>query len=154
MNRYVIALVVVFCPLLLPAQIADSLPPKSDIFEMLNTRGIHGNKVIIEQPALLKSAILTHIDRNAYKKIPGWRIRIYSSNAQTARAVSQTIKEEFEAMFPHIRADISFNNIDYRVMVGDFRTKSEAMRFHKEITMLRQYRSAVPVKEFIEFPPL
>ena len=154
MKRFLIVLVVVFCAPPLSAQVLDSLPVKRDIFEILDTPGMYGNRITLVLPAPLKSAIWNHIERNGYKKIQGWRIRIYSSNAQTARSVSQTVKEEFEAIYPHIRADISFSNIDYRVMVGDFRTKSEAMRFHKEVTARPQYRSAVLVKDVIEFPAL
>lgn len=136
------------------AQVLDSLLLDRNIFEMLNTSGPDGNRVSLVQPARLQSAVENQIQQNRSKKIQGFRIRIFSSNAQTARATSQAVKEEFESLYPDISADQKFENIDYRVLIGNFRTKSEAMRFHKELIRRPQYRGAVIVRDLIDFPPL
>ena len=153
-KRYALLLIAVLFTASGYAQILDSLLLGHNIFELLNTTGIYGNSTTIDQPTSLKSAILDQIVQNRSKKIQGYRIRIFSSNAQTGRVASQAVKEEFELLFPHIRAQQKFENLDFRVVVGDFRTKSEAMRFLKELLALPQYRAAVVVREMIEFPTL
>jgi len=138
----------------LSAQVLDSLLLNRDIFEILNSSGIYGNRVTLILPETLRSAIQNQMVQNGSKTIQGYRIRIFNSNAQTARVTSQTIKEEFESRYPHIRAYPKFEPPDFRVLVGDFRTKSEAIRFLNEIRVYPQYRSAVVVKEAIAFPAL
>ena len=154
MKRFGLLLIVLACTLPLSAQSADSLPLRRTIFDLLQTAGPYGNTVTIVQPAALKQAVQTQITQNESKKLQGYRIRIFNSNAQTARTAGQSLKEEFELLFPTTRAYFKYENPDWRVTVGDFRTKSEATRFHKELTAFYQYRTAVVVRELIELPPL
>ena len=154
MKRYLFLLLTLFCADSLFAQSLDSLFFEENIFETLNRTGVYGNKVTLIQPEMLQRAIQDQMTLNRAKKIQGYRIRIFSSNAQTARSSAQSVKEEFESTFPQYRAYPRFEPPDFRVVVGDFRTKSEAMRFHKELTARPQYRGAVIVRDGIEFPPL
>lgn len=154
MKRYLLIGFLLICAVPLSAQVLDTLLLDRNIFELLNTTGFYGNRVTLVQPSQLKSAIEDQIIRNSVKKIQGFRIRIFSSNAQTARSVAQAMKEEFESIYPHIPAYPRFESPDYRLLVGNFRTKSEAMRFHKELTTRPQYRGAVIVSGPIEFPAL
>ena len=154
MKRSLLLFIAATCALPLSAQILDSMLIYRNIFELLGTSGPYGNQVELVQSEALKSAVQRQIIQNETRTIQGYRVRIFSSNAQTARAVAQSVKEEFEALFPSVRAHIKYVNIDFRVTVGDFRTKSEAMRFHKELTYIPQYKAAVVVREEIEYPPL
>jgi len=154
MKRFLLILIIASCTAPASAQVLDSLLLNRNIFEQLNATGPYGNRVELVQPEALKSAIQRQMNQSEARTIQGFRVRIFSSNAQTARVASQSAKEEFEALFPWVRAYLNYVNIDFRVTVGDFRTKSEAMRFHKEITALPQYRGAVIVKEAIELPAL
>jgi len=154
MKRYHFLLIALVCFAPLSAQTLDSLLLSRNIFELIQSEGPYGNKVTITQSASLREAVQNQIVQNEFKRIPGFRIRIFSSNAQTARGASLTAKEVFESLFPGIPAYHKFENIDWRVTVGDFRTRSEAMKFHKEITSFSQYRAAVIVRETIEFPVL
>ena len=149
-----ILFVTLLCSLPLRSQVLDSLFLDHNIFEMLSQTGQYGNRITLSQPVLLQSAIQNQIVLNKSKKIQGFRVRIFSSNAQNARSTSQAVKEAFELLYPHIPAYPKFENIDYRVLVGNFRTRSEAMRFHKELITRSQYRGSVIVRESIEFPPL
>jgi orotidine-5'-phosphate decarboxylase len=155
MKRYLLFLFAALFAVPVSAQFSDSLLRSRNIFDLLSTSGPYGNRVEIVQQESLRGAVQRHVIQNESKQIQGYRIRIFSSNAQTARAMSQAAKEEFEALFPSIRAYLRFGNPDYRVTVGDFRTKSEAVRFLNELKALRQYnRVAVVVREAIEFPAL
>lgn len=154
MKRCILLIVIVICALPLSAQVLDSLLWGRNIFELLNRSGDYGNRISLVQPDQLRKAVEEQVVQNRSKKIQGFRIRIFSSNAQNARSTSQAVKEEFESLYPHIPAYPKFENIDYRVLVGNFRTRSEAMRFHRELTTKQQYRGAVIVKETIDYPPL
>jgi len=154
MKRYYFLLIALVCATPLSAQTLDSLLLSRNIFDLIQAEGPYGNKVTVTQPVSLQQAVQNQINQNEFKKIPGFRIRIFSSNAQTARSAALAAKEGFESLFPEIMAYIKFEDIDWRVTVGDFRTKSEAMKFHKEITAYSTYRAAVIVKEAIEFPAL
>ena len=154
MKPFFLLMAVLFCAVPLSAQIVDSLLFDKDIFQMLSTEGPYGNRVRIVQPQSMRSAMENQISVNRTQKIQGFRIRIFSSNAQTARSTSQHVKEEFESLYPEVPAYSKFVDIDYRVLVGNFRTRSEAMRFHKDLTTRPQYRGAVIVREPIDFPPL
>ena len=154
MKRYYFLLIALVCFAPLSAQTPDSLLWSRNIFDLIQAEGPYGNRAMITQPLSLRQAVQNHINQNESRRIPGFRVRIFSSNAQTARGASQAAKEEFESLFPGTPAYLRFENIDYRVTVGDFRTRSEAMRFHKEITAFSRYRAAVIVREAIEFPAL
>ena len=156
MKNYLLLSIVAFCAVPVSAQTLDSLVQNRDIFEWLNLSGIYGNRVTLIQPESLQSAIQYHIISNEAKKIQGYRVRIFRSNAQSARDVSLAIKEEFETLFPFVQAYRDHVAIDFRVVVGDFRTRSEATRFRNELMSLPQYRDkpVVIISEAIEFPPL
>jgi len=153
-KRFILLGLIALCAVPLSAQVLDSLLYNRNIFDLLSTPGPYGNRVELVQSEALKSAVQRQVIQNGSKAMQGYRVRIFSSNAQTARAASLSAKEEFEALFPWVRAYLNYVNIDFRVTVGDFRTKSEAMRFHRELTARPQYRSAVVVKEAISFPAL
>ena len=154
MKRYFLLLIVGFLTIPGYTQAIDSLLLGRDIFDLLSTSGVYGNSITIQQPTSLINAIQDQIIQNRSKKIQGYRVRIFSSNAQTARASALAAKEEFESLFPWVSAHLNFGNLDFRVTVGNFRTKSEAMRFHKELIAMPQYRASVVVRELIEFPSL
>ena len=154
MKRLSLLFLALLCVAPLSAQILDSLLLNRNIFELLDATGPLGNRVVLEQSQAIKSAVQRQVIQNESKTIQGYRVRIYSNNIQTARETSLSVKAEFEALFPAIRAYWNYVNLDFRVTVGDFRTRSEAMRFHKELTTRPQYRGAVVVREAIEFPPL
>ncbi|MDR2585996.1 MAG: hypothetical protein LBC84_07255 [Prevotellaceae bacterium] len=154
MKRYLLLFFTLIFVAPLSAQILDSLLINRNIFEILGTVGPSGNRVELVQSNALKSAVEQQVIQNSTKTIQGYRIRIYSSNVQTARSTSIAVKEEFEALFPEVKAYLNYVNIDFRVTVGDFRTKAEAIRFHRELTVMPQYQTAVVLKEAISYPKL
>ena len=58
--------------------------------------------------------------------------------------------KRFEAKYHDIKAYRTYVNPYFKVTVGDFRTKSEAMGFLSRI--VTEFPSAFVVKESIEFP--
>ena len=81
--------------------------------------------------------------------IDGYRIQIYKETGNAALDSAWSVKERFEFKYPKIPAYISFREPYYRVRVGDFRTRLEAIRFLERIH--RRYPYAWEIKDKIRF---
>lgn len=132
--------------------VMDSAMYMKNIFSVLAEQGPASNKVIIEQSSVLEAAFNSHIEKSSKKKINGYRIRIYFNNKQFARNESGTVASQFASGYPGIPVYRTYTNPYFKVTVGDFRTKSEAIKLLKAIDM--QFHSAFVVREIINFPPL
>ncbi|MCD6180496.1 MAG: SPOR domain-containing protein [Bacteroidales bacterium] len=98
----------------------------------------------------LDSLIMLHKELNAINSsIPGYRIQIYFESGNYSKSKAVEVKKAFESDYLGYSAYISFNEPYYRVRVGDFRTKIEAVGFLKKI--LRKYPNAFEVKDMISF---
>lgn len=128
------------------AQMDTSLAGKN-IFSLL--AGGKGN-VTIEQPDKIRSGMARHIEDNKKEKISGYRVRIYFDNKQNSRGASEEAQRRFQASHPDIMAYRSFSNPFFKVTVGDFRTRSEAIQLMQQIS--REFPTAFIVKETINYP--
>jgi hypothetical protein len=80
----------------------------------------------------------------------GYRVRIFFDNKQSARTASEETLKRFESMYHDVVAYRTYANPYFKVTVGDFRTKSEAMALLERIRY--EFPSAFVVKENIAFP--
>ncbi|MDR1342112.1 MAG: SPOR domain-containing protein [Prevotellaceae bacterium] len=111
-----------------------------------------GSIEVKSHPAI-ERLVQKHISYNVqHPQIEGYRVRIYRDNSGNARQRSQDISESFSIQFPDIPAYRSYDNPYFKVSVGDFRTKDDALRFYVHIK--RQYPTAYIVSEDINLPPL
>jgi 4'-phosphopantetheinyl transferase EntD len=90
--------------------------------------------------------------RNYTKKIHGYRVRIFSDNSQAARQRAFEVEATFKALYPDVPTYASYQDLYFKVTVGDFRTRTDAMRFLSNVQ--RSYPGAYIVKENINFPSL
>lgn len=129
----------------------DSLLLGSDIFSVLPQRRT-GDKggVTIVQSQMVEESMRTHILANKGRAIHGYRIRIFFDNSQSARRTSAGALAFFVSHYKGIPAYRSYVNPYFKVTVGDFRTKAEAME--QLVTIKRDFPSAFIVKEKINFP--
>ncbi|MDD4032985.1 MAG: hypothetical protein PHS48_07055 [Bacteroidales bacterium] len=84
--------------------------------------------------------------------MPGFRIRIISASGQTARQKTLDARSRFSREFPHIRTYWLYTEPDYKVYVGDYRTKTDAYR--DLVSIKRSFPSAFLVSDQIALPPL
>ncbi|MGM9788259.1 MAG: SPOR domain-containing protein [Candidatus Cryptobacteroides sp.] len=82
----------------------------------------------------------------------GYRIRIYFDNRQDAREASERAQKRFEKLFPGYQTYRSYIYPNFKVTVGDFRSKTDAQIALKEIS--RYFPSAFIVKERMKFPQI
>lgn len=112
------------------------------------------SKLNLKQDPRLTNMLERHIENNRLKKgIEGWRVEIFfvsASSTPDAREKALRVKQEFLSRYPDIDADVQFIAPDFKVRVGDFRTKSEALKLKKEISGI--YPKSFEVKDIISIP--
>jgi len=101
--------------------------------------------------ARIDSLLRLHVMQNEkFPGMDGYRIQIYKESGNTALDSALAVRERFMARYHSVPAYISFDEPYYRLRVGDFRTRLEAIRFLKRIK--RRYSLAWEIKDEIEFP--
>lgn len=121
-----------------------------DIIEVLRTNDPDDGNVTLKQSYMITRALHDQIAANASRKIIGYRVRIFFDNSQDARDRSSEIEDSFVTTYPWIPAYRKYENPYFKVSVGDFRTKSDALRFMALIK--KDYPSVFLVKEDINYP--
>lgn len=123
----------------------------NDIFKKIETES-DGN-IRFSQPDSLHNLILKHIAANRQQKgIPGYRIRIFSDLGMDARQKSAQTKTAFYEKYPDIPIYREYDSPYFKVYVGDFRTKIEAIKCLKRIKP--NFPSAFVVPDQINYPEL
>lgn len=122
-------------------QPADTVVASSDstVFESL------GSSVVASDS--LQKSMQEYIAKNPSRNVSVFRLRIFFDNKRDARAVSEQVMSEFQEMYPSVPVFRGYSNPYFKVTVGNFRSKSEAMKFLNEIKS--QYPSVFLVKEVI-----
>ena len=134
-----------------PAAVADSSLVGRSIFEIMPSKAKGASaEVNVYQSAVIGKSMDGHVSTNAQRPLSGYRVRIFFDNRQSARNESETTLKRFEALYHDVSAYRSYANPYFKVTVGDFRTKSEAMELLERIK--NEFPSAFVVKENINFP--
>lgn len=63
----------------------------------------------------------------AERRLAGWRINLFSSNGQNARAEANEVKRTFEEAFPGLSVDMVYENPYFKVSAGRCATAEEAI---------------------------
>lgn len=115
------------------------------------------NTVFAQQEANIKykedgriqKTIDKKIELNKKQKIKGYRVKIHFGTDKTK---AKEIKSKFIAKYKDISAYDDYQQPNFTVTVGDFRTKLEAYKFWKEISA--EYTGSFIVQQEIELPAL
>jgi len=108
---------------------------------------------IITSDSRIDSLLQLHIDYNRkYPVIQGYRIQILKASGNEALDIIEKSKTDFSEKYEDIPVYLTFDEPDYRVRVGDFRTRLEAEKFLKKIS--RKYPGAWVIQDDINFPNL
>ena len=71
----------------------------------------------------------------------GFRVQIYNGND---RAKALQLKVDFLRRYPNVRTYMTYIQPQYRLKVGDFRSRGEAQRLYKEISSIYSPLMIVP----------
>lgn len=146
-NGYAVADSVVYRP----AAALDSTLQGKNIINILPSKSKGGNAdVKVYQSQSIINALNKHVASNPSRTISGYRVRIFFDNSQTARNASEATLARFAASHPGIAAYRSYQSPYFKVTVGDFRTKSEAMELLERIK--GEFPTAFILKENINYP--
>ena len=110
---------------------------------------IMGPGVTVSQSAAVRQALANHIRSNAAKPLSGYRIRVYYDNGQQARSRSEVIERTLRSQYG-LGVYRSFESPNYKVSIGDFRTKDEALKVYNALK--GTYPTAYIIKETINYP--
>ena len=106
------------------------------------------NKVSLEMDSLLAANYYKLLTSNKKTSgIPGHRIRIYSESGVGAKEEQQRLKARFLTLYPGIDAYNSYDEPFFKIYVGDFRTRSEALKLMDKIE--RNFPNPFIVEDFI-----
>ena len=71
-----------------------------------------------------------HIEFNEkVKTIPGYRVQLASLSGADAKNRAFALKEQLKTDFPYVETYVIFTDPNFRVKIGDFRTRLEAHAF-------------------------
>lgn len=129
----------------------DTLLAGKDVFHVMPLKA-KGDKADVEiyQSQEVARSLRKQVASNSQRPISGYRVRIFFDNKQSARVESEETLKRFESMCRDVRAYRTYANPYFKVTVGDFRTKSEAMELLSRIKY--SFPSAFVVKENISYP--
>lgn len=114
-------------------------------------------QVQLNQDPRVDSLVEMHITHNQkqienpnHDGVEGFRIQIFFDSGNNSKSKATEVIEEFTEDHPETGAYLIFREPYYRVRVGDFRTKIEALGFLQNIQ--RKYPNAWVIKDKINFP--
>lgn len=110
---------------------------------------VDSSSVDFIQDPKIKELLSKHIEINSKSTIKGYRIKIHFGADKNK---AKEVKAKFIARFPNIPAYEKYDQPNFNIRVGDFRTKLEAYKFLKEVQT--EFPSAFLVQDEIEMPEL
>lgn len=111
------------------------------------------DRLQVERDPILDKMLEWHIEKNHEKEgMDGFRVEIFFSSKMDAKEQALRTKVEFLSEYPDYAVHIKFIAPNFRVRVGDFRTKNEAWKLYKKIQ--KEYPTAFVVPDVINFPLL
>jgi hypothetical protein len=106
--------------------------------------------VKVHQSESIGRLLTKHIKTNEYHPyIDGYRIQLYSISGVNSRDKANRFKAEFLINHPEAVVYITYQAPYYKVRIGDFRTKINALAYLQTIS--KQYPSGFIVKDEIRF---
>jgi hypothetical protein len=111
------------------------------------------DRIHVNQDPRLEKMLKWHIVNNRMRDgISGYRVEIFFSSALNAKEQALNKKKEFLSRYSEYNVHVKYSAPNFRVRVGDFRTKNEALKLHRRIR--KDYPGAFIVPDLINFPEL
>ncbi len=83
-------------------------------------------------------------------KMIGFCVQICFESGNNSREKAEKMRMMFLSKYPQVSAYVSFKEPNFRVRVGDFRTRAEARGFKEKI--MADFPSAFVIKDEIRYP--
>ncbi len=119
------------------------------VFEYIEKNEDKSGQIVLYQDSAIRNIVLKHNQMVGEQDgVQGYRIRIFSDLGNNARDKAQQIQTQFIQNNNLVHCYIDYSNPNFRVLVGDFKTKSEALKLFKQI--ISEYPSAFIIKTNIK----
>ncbi len=120
------------------------------IFETLESQEAGQGRVVVEQPFSVKSLVNEQIDFNSkFIGSHGYRVQVGFFSGNKGREAAYNTKSDIVTKLPDYDTYIVFLQPYFKVRIGDFFTKSQALSALQEIKEL--YPNAFIVEDLIHF---
>ena len=136
---------------------AQELQPGEKQTEEIESTSISNHPILKENHVIQDSRIDTLLQRHIVVNkrrngLEGYRLEIFFNSDHNAREKALEVKTEFLKRYPDLDAYIQFQAPNFRVRIGNFRTKSEALKVKERIK--QYYPNAFRVDDIIQYPEL
>jgi Sporulation related domain. len=153
MKRLITISILVFCLPLYSHSQTTSTAKQPAIISQLEQPVKSQGKVQIIQDDRIGDLLNKIAERNALKKtMPGFRVKIFSKSSQDARKRAFDTKSKFLNSYSGLEAYVKYEEPDWKVYVGDFRTRTDALRVKMQLEAL--FPEAIIVKTDIDYTKL
>ena len=121
------------------------------IIDQLQQFNPEKGSITVKQDKKVSHLLNAYYIQNASKPgMQGFRIRIFIDLDQSSRTKSEEVMNAFMEHFPGMAIYRTFDSPYYKVSVGDFRTRDEAIRMQNQLNW--KYPKAFIIPEWINFP--
>lgn len=146
-----IILIISFLPISVRAQKTEQIESESRIFNQLFHPMPQTGEIRIIQEKKLDEILLRYMEQNRkLGGIPCYWIRIYSGSAHNSREKAYEAKARFMAKYEGIRNTVIYDDPNFKVYIGGYRSKSETLKLLNRLK--RDFRTAFIVYDIIDFP--
>jgi hypothetical protein len=104
----------------------------NDIFTELEEKKYYEGDITIIQDETLKEMVTDHV-KSMSRTIPGYRINIFRDSGTNARQDAENYRSKFIRKYGNISSYLIYDTPFFKVYIGDFRTKSEALKVKEKI---------------------
>jgi len=110
-----------------------------------------GLQVTVRQDPRVDLLLQQHRDISISEQgIRGFRVQVSTDSGNQSKQRTQRRKAEFDLLFPGVSSYIIFDSPEFKLRVGNFRTRLDAQRFLEK--MSGKYPAAFIVVDRINFP--
>jgi len=125
--------------------------PTTDVFTRLESKKPGQGTVHITQDPNIRNLVNLHVtQQKKLNGIRGYRIHIYMGSGQEANKQADFERAKFMSRYEDVKSYKRFEYPYFKVYAGDFRTKSEALRFLMHIE--KDYPDAFIREDIVAFP--
>lgn len=124
-----------------------------EIFNNDENMSSETGEVVVIQDWRIKKLINKHIEYNTAREgVSGWRVQIFMGLGRGERQNADDALQQFKRKYKKIKTYPDYKPPVYKVKVGNFRTKNDALKFVNEISVF--FPNAWAEADLIEFPKL
>lgn len=121
----------------------------TDPFSSLQADSIYRNHTVLKVDFGIDENYYKHLIYNGNNpEVMGFRIRIFSGSGHNAKEDANRARSRFLSRYPEIGAYLNYDAPDYKVYVGDCRTRSEVLKLFDQIKRDFPY-AFIPPKQAI-----